>query len=82
MFLIDRKEGSERTSKAEDDRSLIREDNSEFVFVRITLSFNSGFFVDEFVLFSTHTPRLLDAAMNNRKTPRTPEQNLTQRDRR
>lgn len=91
MPLIDERKSSERTSREEDDRSLIREDKSEFVFVRITLSFNSGFFTVEIVLlllllllllFSTHTPRLLDAAINSRKTPRTPEQNLTQRDRR
>ena len=91
MPLIDERKSSERTSREEDDRSLIREDKSEFVFVRITLSFNSGFFTVELVLlllllllllFSTHTPRLLDAAINSRKTPRTPEQNLTQRDRR
>ena len=91
MHLIDERKSSERTSREEDDRSLIREDKSEFVFVRIMLSFNSGFFTVEIVLlllllllllFSTHTPRLLDAAINSRKTPRTPEQNLTQRDRR
>ena len=90
MPLIDERKSSERTSREEDDRSLIREDKSEFVFVRITLSFNSGFFTVEIVLllllllllFSTHTPRLLDAAIKSRKTPRTPEQNLTQRDRR
>lgn len=91
MPLIDERKSSERTSREEDDRSLIREDKSEFVFVRITLSFNSGFFTVELVLlllllllllFSTHTPRLLDAAIKSRKTPRTPEQNLTQRDRR
>ena len=91
MHLIDERKSSERTSREEDDRSLIREDKSEFVFVRIMLSFNSGFFTVEIVLlllllllllFSTHTPRLLDAAIKSRKTPRTPEQNLTQRDRR
>ena len=70
------------TSKAEDDRSLIREDNSEFELGRTRLSLISGSFGADDACFSTHTPRLLDDAMKRRKTPRIPEQNLAQRDRR